>query len=254
MTSADFAATLKPPGTASADEIARFSAMADAWWDPKGKFRPLHRLNPVRIGYIKDCVTGHFGRDPRAPHPLKHLELVDIGCGGGLLAEPMARLGASVTGIDAGEETIRVAETHARLQNLDIDYRCALPEDLVCESRIFDVVLNMEVVEHVADLDAFLEASARLLKPGGAMMVATLNRTLKALALAKIGAEYVLRWLPIGTHDWGKFVRPSELAAGLKRHQVDVLDLKGMTFNPLTDRWSLTRDVDVNYVVFATKR
>jgi len=254
MTPAKSAAAPKSTGTASADEIARFSAMADAWWDPNGKFRPLHRLNPVRIAYVKDVVTGHFGRDPHSPRPFEHLELLDIGCGGGLLCEPMARLGASVTGIDAGEKTIRVAENHARRQDLDIDYRCALPEDLVREDRTFDVVLNMEVVEHVADLDAFLEAGAGLLKPGGAMVVATLNRTLKSLALAKIGAEYVLRWLPVGTHDWRKFVRPSELTAGLLRHRVDVIDLKGMTFNPLTDKWSLTRDVDVNYVVFGTKR
>jgi 2-polyprenyl-6-hydroxyphenyl methylase/3-demethylubiquinone-9 3-methyltransferase len=214
----------------------------------------LHRLNPVRIAYIRDCVTEHFGRDPHAPRPFEHLELLDVGCGGGLLSEPMARLGGSVTGIDAGEKTIRVAEVHARRLDLDIDYRCALPEDLVREGRSFDVVLNMEVVEHVADLDAFLEATARLLKPGGAMVVATLNRTLKSLALAKIGAEYVLRWLPVGTHDWRKFVRPSELTAGLGRHRVDVLDLKGIAFNPLTDRWLLTRDVDVNYMVFGTKR
>ena len=254
MIAANSAAAPKPTGTASADEIARFSAMADAWWDPNGKFRPLHRLNPVRIAYVRDRVTDHFGRDPLAPQSFEHLELLDVGCGGGLLSEPMARLGAAVTGIDAGEKTIRVAEIHARRLNLDIDYRCALPEDLVRENRTFDVVLNMEVVEHVADLDAFLEACARLLKPGGAMVVATMNRTLKSLALAKIGAEYVLRWLPVGTHDWRKFVRPSELATGLRRHRVDVLDLKGMTFNPLTDKWSLTRDVDVNYVVFGTKR
>jgi 2-polyprenyl-6-hydroxyphenyl methylase/3-demethylubiquinone-9 3-methyltransferase len=228
--------------------------MADAWWDPNGKFRPLHRLNPVRIAYIRDRVTEHFGRDPHAPRPLERLRLLDVGCGGGLLSEPMARLGGSVTGIDAGEKTIRVAEVHARRLDLDIDYRCALPEDLVLQGRSFDVVLNMEVVEHVADLDAFLEASARLLDPGGAMVVATLNRTLKSLALAKIGAEYVLRWLPVGTHDWRKFVRPSELTAGLGRHGVDVLDLKGIAFNPLTDRWSLTRDVDVNYMVFGAKR
>ncbi len=254
MNAANFAAAQKSTGTASADEIARFSAMADAWWDPTGKFRPLHRLNPVRIAYIKDCITSHFGRDPHTSHPFENLEFLDVGCGGGLLTEPMARLGASVTGIDAGEKTVGVAEIHARRQNLDIDYRCALPEDLVREDRAFDVVLNMEVVEHVADLDAFLEASAKLLKPGGAMVVATMNRTLKSLALAKIGAEYVLRWLPVGTHDWRKFVRPAELAKGLRRHRVDVVDLKGMTFNPLTDKWSLTRDVDVNYVVFGTKR
>jgi 2-polyprenyl-6-hydroxyphenyl methylase/3-demethylubiquinone-9 3-methyltransferase len=254
MTAASPAAAPRPIGTASADEIARFSAMADAWWDPNGKFRPLHRLNPVRIAYIRDRVTEHFGRDPHAPRPLEHLRLLDVGCGGGLLSEPMARLGGSVTGIDAGEKTIRVAEVHARRLDLDIDYRCALPEDLVLQGRSFDVVLNMEVVEHVADLDAFLEASARLLEPGGAMVVATLNRTLKSLALAKIGAEYVLRWLPVGTHDWRKFVRPSELTAGLGRHGVDVLDLKGIAFNPLTDRWSLTRDVDVNYMVFGAKR
>lgn len=254
MIAANSAATQESTGTASADEIARFSAMADAWWDPNGKFGPLHRLNPVRITYVKNRITGHFGRDSHAAHPFEDLEFVDVGCGGGLLTEPMARLGASVIGIDAGEKSVQVAEIHARRQNLDIDYRCALPEDLVREDRTFDVVLNMEVVEHVADLDAFLEASAKLLKPGGAMVVATMNRTLKSLALAKIGAEYVLRWLPVGTHDWRRFVRPSELARGLRRHRIDVVDLKGVTYNPLTDKWSMTRDLDVNYMAFATKR
>jgi 2-polyprenyl-6-hydroxyphenyl methylase/3-demethylubiquinone-9 3-methyltransferase len=253
MPAAKRAAKPKPTGTASADEIARFTAMADAWWDPDGEFRPLHRLNPVRIGYIRDCLVSHFGLDPRAPRPFERLTLLDVGCGGGLLTEPMARLGATVTGIDAGEKTIQVAGIHARRQGLDIDYRCAPPEELAADGRAFDVVLNMEVVEHVADLDAFLQASARLLEPGGVMVVATLNRTLKSLALAKIGAEYVLRWLPVGTHDWRKFVRPSELTAGLRRHHVDVVDLRGMTYNPLSDRWSLTRDLDVNYVAYATK-
>lgn len=181
------------------------------------------------------------------------LTIVDVGCGGGLLTEPMARLGASVTGIDAAEESIRVAELHAREQGLSIDYQAALPEAMASEGRAFDVVLNMEVVEHVPDLDAFLAACAALMRPGGVTVVSTINRTLKALALAKIGAEYVLRWLPAGTHDWRKFVRPSELAALLRRHAVTVTDIRGMTYNPLLDLWSLDDDLDVNYLVFAVK-
>lgn len=240
--------------TASPEEIAHFSAMAEDWWNPNGKFRPLHQLNPVRIAYVRDSVIDCLHLDRRADHPLRGLRVIDIGCGGGLLAEPMARLGATVTGIDASEESVRIAETHARQGGLDIEYRCALPEDLAGEGRSFDIVLNMEVVEHVSDLDAFFEATTALLDPGGVTVVATLNRTLKSLALAKIGAEYVLRWLPIGTHDWRKFVRPSELCGALKRHGVEVLDRKGIEYNPLTDRWRPTNDLAVNYMVVGMKR
>ena len=239
--------------TASAEEIARFAAVADSWWDPKGAFRPLHRLNPTRIGFIRDRVASHFRRRALADVPFKGLDLLDIGCGGGLLSEPMRRLGARVTGIDADEESVSVARLHAGRIGLDIDYRCAVPEDLAAEEVSYDVVLNMEVVEHVANLDAFFESCCRLVKPGGVMVISTINRTLKALALAKVGAEYVLRWVPAGTHRWSKFVKPSELARGLRIGGVHVTDLRGMTYGPLTDEWALSRDLAVNYLAFAEK-
>jgi len=241
------------PGTSSAAEVARFTALAKQWWDPTGKFRPLHAINPTRIAFIRDRVTGRLGRDPLNDSPLRGLDVLDIGCGGGLLCEPMHRLGAHVTGIDAGQENVRIAALHARQAGLDIDYLCALPEALVLDGRVFDVVLNMEVVEHVPDLDAFLAACSNLVKPGGVMVAATLNRTLKSLALAKFGAEYVLRWLPRGTHDWRKFVRPSELARSLRQHGVEVVELTGVSYSPLADAWSLSHDLDVNYLVFAVK-
>jgi len=240
------------PSTASKDEIARFTAIADAWWDPAGDFAPLHRLNPVRLEFIRDHLCRHFDRDALGLRPLDGLGVIDIGCGGGLLAEPMRRLGAAVTGIDAGLENIDIARHHAALVGLDIDYRHQLPEDLGQDKGRYDVVLNMEVVEHVADLDLFLGAAASLVKPGGVMVLSTLNRTWKSLALAKIGAEYLLRWLPPGTHDWKKFVRPSELAAGLEAHGVRLTDLKGMTYT-LSGDWRLSRDLDVNYLAFAVK-
>lgn len=240
--------------TVSPEEIARFSAMAEDWWNPNGKFRPLHRLNPVRIAYVRDSVVDCLHLDSRVERPLHDLRIIDIGCGGGLLAEPMARLGATVTGIDASEESVLIAQTHARQVGLNIEYRCAAPENLVSEGRSFDVVLNMEVVEHVSDLDAFFGATTALLAPRGVTVVATLNRTLKSLALAKIGAEYVLRWLPIGTHDWRKFVRPSELCGKLRRHGVDVLDRRGVEYNPFVDRWRMTNDLAVNYMVLGMKR
>ena len=239
--------------TASAEEIARFTAMAEAWWDPMGDFRPLHQINPVRLEFIRDHVARHFGLEPLGLAPFEGLTILDIGCGGGLLSEPMRRLGATVTGIDADKEAIRVARTHAEQTGLDIEYRHQLPEDIGTEKGRYDVVLNMEVVEHVADLDLFLSASAGLLRPGGAMVLSTLNRTLKALALAKIGAEYVLRWLPKGTHDWRKFVRPSELAAGLEAAGVRITELRGLTYNPVFGEWRLGRDLDINYLAFAVK-
>ena len=242
-----------PGGTADAAEVAAFTAMADAWWDPKGKFRPLHQINPVRIAFIRDHAIGHFGRDGETSRPLDGLTLLDIGSGGGLLSEPMCRLGAKVTGLDAGEKNIRIAHLHAEQAGLDIDYRCQLPEELAAEGRTFDIVLNMEVVEHVADVDAFLGASAQLMKPGGMMVMATMNRTLKSLALAKIGAEYILRWLPVGTHDWRKFLKPSELARGLERHGVRVDAINGVTYRPLFDEWALSRDIDVNYLLMTVK-
>lgn len=240
-------------GTASADEIAQFTAIADSWWDPDGDFRPLHQINPVRLTYIRDGIARHFGRDIRAEQPLKDLNIIDIGCGGGLLSEPLKRLGANVTGIDAGEKNIKVASVHAAQEGLDIDYRCVLPERLAAEGHQFDIVLNMEIIEHVADLNAFLGASGRMVKEGGVMILSTLNKTLKALALAKIGAEYILRWLPPGTHDWRKFVKPSELEKGLRPFGLKITDLKGLTYNPLSAEWLITDDLDVNYLAFAVK-
>jgi len=244
------------PRSASIDpaETAKFAAMAEAWWDPQGKFRPLHKFNPTRLAFIRDRVAARHGRDPLAPRPLADLRLLDIGCGGGLLAEPMARLGAAVTGIDAVERNIAVARLHAERGGLAIDYRIATPEELVESGGKFDVVLNMEVIEHVADRAAFLAACCDLLAADGLMIIATINRTAKAFALAIVGAEYVLGWLPRGTHDWRKFVRPSELAAGLRPHGLEFAEITGVAYNPLTDRWSLARDLDVNYMAVAKRR
>jgi 2-polyprenyl-6-hydroxyphenyl methylase / 3-demethylubiquinone-9 3-methyltransferase len=243
------------PRSASIDptETAKFAAMAEAWWDPQGKFRPLHKFNPTRIAFIRDRVAARHGRDPLAPRPLADLRLLDIGCGGGLLAEPMARLGARVTGIDAVARNIAIARLHAEQSGLAIDYRTATPEELAEEDVKFDVILNMEVVEHVADRASFLGACSTLLADDGLMVIATLNRTAKAFALAIVGAEYVLGWLPRGTHDWRKFVRPSELAAGLRPRGLEFAELTGVSYNPLTDRWSLSRDLDVNYMAVARR-
>ncbi|MSO99119.1 MAG: bifunctional 2-polyprenyl-6-hydroxyphenol methylase/3-demethylubiquinol 3-O-methyltransferase UbiG [Rhodospirillaceae bacterium] len=239
--------------TALPDEIAKFSAIADEWWDPQGKFKPLHKFNPERIRFIRDRITDHFKRDPASERPCQGLTLLDIGCGGGLIAEPMTRLGFQVTGIDAAEKNITVARLHAARHGLDIHYQCASPEQLTDTTLRYDVVLALEVVEHVADVDTFLAAAGQLVAPGGAMIAATLNRTLKSLALAKIGAEYVLRWLPIGTHDWRKFVRPSELAAGLRGAGLEMRELRGLSFDLFKDQWTLSGDLDVNYMVFAAR-
>jgi 2-polyprenyl-6-hydroxyphenyl methylase/3-demethylubiquinone-9 3-methyltransferase len=241
--------------TVDADEIARFAAMAEDWWNPAGKFRPLHRFNPTRLAFIRDRMAAHFGRDPLGPlRPFAGLRLLDIGCGGGLLSEPMARLGFDVVGIDAAEKNVRVAALHAEQGGLAIDYRHTTVEQLAAAGERFDAILNMEVVEHVADVTAFLGATATLLRPGGGMVVATLNRTPKAYLLAIVGAEYVLRWLPPGTHTWSKFVRPSELAAGLRPHGVTISEMTGVRYDPLAYEWSLApRDLDVNYMVFAVK-
>jgi 2-polyprenyl-6-hydroxyphenyl methylase/3-demethylubiquinone-9 3-methyltransferase len=247
--------TAQSPAETTVDpaEVARFAALAERWWDTEGEFRPLHRLNPTRLAYVRDRLVGHFGRDRRALAPLDGLSLLDVGCGGGLLSEPMARLGARVTGIDAAERNIGVAAAHATESGLAIDYRHAAVEDLAAAGERFDVLLALEVVEHVADPDLFLAACGQVLEPGGALVLSTLNRTAKAFALAVVGAEYVLRWLPRGTHDWRKFMRPSELAAGLRRAGLDVVDLSGLAYNPLNDKWTLARDLDVNYMAFAVK-
>ena len=240
--------------TVDESETAKFAAMAEEWWDPEGKFRPLHRMNPVRLEFLRDRICARFGRDPLGDRPLTGLSLADIGCGGGLLAEPMARLGAEVTGIDAVDKNLGIAAAHAETMGLSIDYRCDTVEAMAARGEAFDVVLNMEVVEHVADRDAFLAAAAALVKPGGIMLLATLNRTLKAWGLAVFGAEYVLGWLPRGTHDWKKFVRPSELAAPLRRAGLEVTEITGMAYDPLRDSWAVApRDLDVNYLAVAVR-
>jgi 2-polyprenyl-6-hydroxyphenyl methylase/3-demethylubiquinone-9 3-methyltransferase len=239
--------------TIDADEVARFSAMADEWWDPTGKFKPLHKFNPIRLGYIRDRLCAHFDRDPRSLTPLDGLTLLDVGCGGGLLSEPLARMGAIVTGIDASEKNIGTARAHAARSDVEIDYRCSAAEDLMGAGETFDIVLSLEVVEHVADVDLFLDSCTALVRDGGAMILATLNRTPKAFMFGIVGAEYVMRWLPRGTHDWKKFVRPSELSRGLRRNGVDVSDISGLSFNPLSDEWRVSDDVSVNYILFGTK-
>jgi len=234
-------------------EVERFSRMAQEWWNPNGKFKPLHKFNPVRLGYIRDHVAEHFGRDPRASKPLEGLRFLDIGCGGGLLCEPMSRLGAEIVGADASALNIEVAKLHAAESGLTIDYRAETAEALADQGERFDVILNMEVVEHVADIDLFISKCAEMLKPGGIMFVATINRTLKAWGLAIIGAEYVLRWLPKGTHDFKKLVRPDELEGSLTSKGLFIKDRTGVTYNPLMDRWQRSRDMDVNYMVLAEK-
>lgn len=237
--------------TASPEELAKFEAMADSWWDPKGKFKPLHQFNPKRIEFIRDRACTHFARGPEVDAPFNGLTLLDIGCGGGLLSEPMARLGFSVTGIDGVEKNIHVAHTHAVRSDLQINYRAILAEALHEEGARFDVVLAMEIAEHVPDLDFFLKVCGSIVKPGGMLVGATLNRTIRSLLMAKIGAEYILRILPRGTHDWKKFVTPDEFARGLQETGLHVTDLRGMTFNPFMESWSITNDTSVNYILVA---
>lgn len=232
------------------DEVARFAAMADAWWDPRGDFAPLHKFNPVRLAFIREKALERFGRDPASLEPFAGFRLLDIGCGGGLLAEPMRRLGFEVVAVDAAERNIGTARAHAAQVGLDIDYRAATAEQLLAEAEPpFDLILNMEVVEHVADPGDYLRSTARLLKPGGMMIVATLNRTAKAFALAVVGAERVLRWLPPGTHDWRKFLKPEEIRAHLAGEGVVVQGPFGVSYDPLADRWGRSGDCSVNYMM-----
>ena len=234
-------------------EIAKFSAIAAEWWDPAGKFAPLHKFNPVRLSFIRSEAAAHFGRDARALRPFEGLSLLDIGCGGGLLSEPMTRLGFAVTGADASEKNIGTARAHAAQGGLEIDYRAATAEVLAAEGRSFDVVLNMEVVEHVADVGAYLAACTALVKPGGLTFVATMNKTLKSLALAKIGAEYVLGWLPRGTHDWNRFIPPENLEKSLQDTGLTLLKRQGVSFSPVMWDWFLSDDTDVNYMLVARR-
>ncbi|MEL6642844.1 MAG: bifunctional 2-polyprenyl-6-hydroxyphenol methylase/3-demethylubiquinol 3-O-methyltransferase UbiG [Pseudomonadota bacterium] len=230
-------------------EIEKFQAMAAEWWNPDGMFKPLHMLNPCRLDYITTQIAGEFGRDLGADRPFEGLRLLDIGCGGGLLSEPMARLGATVVGADAAERNIPVARIHAEEQGLDIDYRHTTAEDLVAAGEVFDVVLNMEVVEHVADPQAYLNACHALLKPGGLMVCSTINRNPKSYVMAIVGAEYVMRWLPKGTHEWSKFITPDELYGFIEKAGLTPVDKKGFVFNPITWTWGLSdSDLSVNYV------
>ena len=242
-------------GTVDAAEVAKFEAMAAEWWDPNGKFKPLHNMNPCRLDYITRQIAAEFGRDLTAHLPFKGLRILDIGCGGGLLSEPMARLGADVLGADAAARNIPVAKLHAEQSGLTIDYRNTTAEALAAAGERFDVVLNMEVVEHVADPLAYLTACHDLLKTGGLMICSTLNRNPKSFAMAIVGAEYVMRWLPKGTHDWQKFITPDELYDLIRRAGLDPVDRKGMVFNPISWRWSLSsRDLSVNYVTASLRR
>jgi 2-polyprenyl-6-hydroxyphenyl methylase/3-demethylubiquinone-9 3-methyltransferase len=234
-------------------EVARFAAMAAEWWDPRGRMGMLHKLNPTRLAYIRDTACRHFDRDPKARKCLAGLRVLDIGCGAGILCEPLCRLGAAVVGADPAEANIAAARLHAQAGVLAIDYRATTAEALAAAGETFDVVLAMEVVEHVADLGAFMRCCAGMLAPGGLMITATLNRTLKSFALAIVGAEYVLRWLPRGTHRWDKFVTPDELEAVLERNGLRAIDERGVVYNILLDGWQLSGDMDVNYMVAAER-
>ena len=232
--------------TINKEEIDKFSKIAEEWWDPKGKFKPLHKFNPIRISYIKENVVNTFNLK-KNKQPLERVKILDIGCGGGLLSEPMCRLGAEVVGIDASQKNITVAKLHAKKNNLKIKYFCASPENFKTKTK-FDVILNMEIIEHVDDVEFFLKKCSNLLRKNGIMFVATLNKTLKSYLFAIIGAEYVLNWLPIGTHDWEKFVKPNDLTNMLIKNKLKLDSLDGMKFNLIKDRWSISNDKSINYI------
>lgn len=246
-------ATQARPSTVDPAEVERLSALAATWWDPAGKMATLHKFNPVRLAYIRDRAADRFGRDPKKLDCLKGLRMLDIGCGGGILSEPLARLGASVVGADPSEANINAAKLHAEQSELAIDYRCTTAEDLADGHERFDLVLAMEVVEHVADVALFVTRCAEMVKPNGLMIAATLNRTLKSFALAIVGAEYVLRWLPVGTHQWDKFVTPNELEIAMEQAGLRVINEQGVIYNLLADRWQLSTDTDVNYMLLAER-
>ena len=244
----------KPDTSASVDaaEIERFAAIAESWWDPNGQFKPLHSLGPVRINYIKNTICNHFDIKPDADKPFKGLRVLDIGCGGGLLCEPMANFGADVIGADATEKNIHVASAHAEKSGLDIDYRHTTAEQLAEDNEKFDVIINMEVIEHVSDVDSFLTACRSLLKDNGVMLISTLNRTPKSFLFAIVGAEYILGWLPKGTHTWDKFFKPSELTKHLAHNGFAMQNLTGMSYQALNDTWKASDDLSVNYMGYAT--
>jgi 2-polyprenyl-6-hydroxyphenyl methylase/3-demethylubiquinone-9 3-methyltransferase len=234
-------------------EVEKFDRLAGEWWDPRGPMKPLHRINPLRLAWLRDTAARHFDRDGRAIRPFEGLSLLDIGCGGGLLSEPLARQGFAVTGIDPAGENVAIAAAHAAEAGVTVDYRAQTAETLLGEGAGFDVVLAMEVIEHVPDPAAFVATAARLVKPGGLLMVSTINRTKRAFALAILGAEYILRWLPVGTHSWDRFVTPEEFSGFIRDNGLDVFERSGMVYNPLADRWSLSRDMAVNYMLAARR-
>jgi 2-polyprenyl-6-hydroxyphenyl methylase/3-demethylubiquinone-9 3-methyltransferase len=240
--------------TVDETEVAQFSRLAAEWWDPRGKMAALHRLNPVRLGYIRDAACRQFGREPRNLDCLKGLHILDIGCGGGILSEPLARLGAEVVGADPSADNIEAAKRHAAQGGIAVDYRATTAEALADAGERFDVVLAMEVAEHVADVGLFIRRCAEMVKPDGLMIAATINRTLKSFALAIVGAEYILRWLPRGTHRWDKFITPNELEAALEKNHLRVIGERGVIYNILADAWQLSTDTDVNYMVIAERR
>ncbi len=239
--------------TIDQSEVDRFSAMAAEWWSPTGKFKPLHKFNPVRLAYIRDRAAENFSRNPKSAKPLEGLRVLDIGCGGGLLSEPVARMGAEVVGADPSEKNIGIASTHAKASGVTVDYRAVTAEQLAEAGEAFDIVLNMEVVEHVADVELFMNTCAGMVRPGGLMFVATINRTMKAAALAIFAAENVLRWLPRGTHQYEKLVRPEELEKPLIANGLEIINRTGVFFNPLANQWNLSKDMDVNYMLLAKR-
>ncbi|XP_078431231.1 coenzyme Q 3 [Wolffia australiana] len=260
---------LVPPGDSNHDsasstksssidesEVAKFAAIADTWWDSEGPFRPLHIMNPTRLSFIRSVLCRHFGRNPDNPRPLEGLRLVDVGCGGGILTEPLARMGASVTGIDAVDKNIKIASLHSKLdpQTSSIEYRCATAEKMVEERRTFDAVISLEVIEHVHDPAAFCKSLGELAVPDGAVAISTINRSVRAYATAIIAAEYVLGWLPKGTHQWSSFITPEELALIMQRASISMQEMAGMSYNPLTGLWSLTDDTSVNFLAYGIKR
>lgn len=245
--------TIATDPTVDPEEVRKFATLAIEWWNPRGKFAPLHKFNPVRLKFVRDEAARHFGRDLKALKPFDGLSLLDIGCGGGLLSEPMARIGFTVTGADASDENVQIARAHAQQSGVKVNYRFTTAEALSAARESFDVVLNMEVIEHVADPTLYLKSCAELVKPGGLMFVGTLNKTMKSLMLGKVAAEYVLGWLPAGSHDWSRFIPPKKLTRMLKDVGLKVTAVRGMSFSVLTWSWQLTADTDINYLVVAEK-
>jgi 2-polyprenyl-6-hydroxyphenyl methylase/3-demethylubiquinone-9 3-methyltransferase len=240
--------------TIDENEVEKFSKIADEWWDASGKFKPLHKFNPIRLSFFKQEICKFFVRDEKLLTPFTGLKILDIGCGGGLVAEPISRLGADLTAIDASQKNINVAKIHGEKSGLKIDYQCTSAEELASKNQQFDVVLALEIIEHVADVEKFIEACAKLVKPNGLLFIATLNRTAKSLLMAKFGVEYILRWLPIGTHDWRKFLKPSEIENIAKNQQIQLKKIQGFSYNLIKDHWSLSADLSINYCVVFVKK